>query len=401
MACMILSMSPIAQGDTTETPSTQQWVGVWGAPPAFPNGPSVEMEVIRQTVRLSLGGEALRIRLSNELGSSPLAIASAHVAMPGRTLGSIDPATDHALTFGGQRSVLIQPGMPMLSDPLTLKTDALQDIVISMFVTRQTGPTATHPTGAATTFMSDASDDVAASTLKQATTSSARFFLSEVEVKRSGAQTVVALGDSITDGYRSTSDQNHRWPDFLAERITKADRPIAVVNAGISGNRILFDLPYAEFGPSALARLDRDVLSVSGVRTIVLLESINDIGTPGVSGIREQAVSAADIIAGMGQIITRAHTHGIRVIGATLTPFMGTGMGYDSVEGEAKRQAVNRWIRDAHQFDGVVDFDAALRDPKRPDHLASMFDSGDHLHPNDAGYKKMADAVNLDMLSAQ
>lgn len=401
LACLTLSISPLARSDTPhgDAPFTQQWVGVWGAPPAFANGPSVEMEVIRQTVRLSLGGEALRIRLSNELGSAALAVASAHVAMPGRDPGSIDPATDQALTFGGHRSVLIQPGMPMVSDPLTLKTEALQDIVISMFITRQTGPTATHPTAAATTFVSDATSDVAAPTLKQATTSSARFFVSGVEVKRSGAQAVVTFGDSITDGYRSSIDQNHRWPDFLAERLSKAGRPIAVVNAGISGNRILYDLPYAEFGPSALARLDRDAFSVPGVRTIVLLESINDIGTPGESGLLEQTVSAADIIAGMGQIITRAHAHGIRVIGATLTPFAGPDIGYYSPGGEAKRQAVNRWIRDSHQFDGVVDFDTALRDPKRPDHLASMFDSGDHLHPNDAGYKRMADSVDLDMLS--
>jgi lysophospholipase L1-like esterase len=401
LACLlILSISPVAKGDTPrgDASSTPQWVGVWGAPPAFPNGPSVEMEVIRQTVRLSLGGEALRIRLSNELGSAPLAIASAHVAMPGSTLGSIDPATDHALTFGGQSSVLIQPGMPMVSDPLIVQTDALEDIVVSILVTRPTGPTATHRLGVATTFMSETEDNVAAPILKQATTSSARFFLSGIEVKRSGAHTVVAFGDSITDGYGSTLNQNHRWPDFLSERLKRAGRPIAVVNAGISGNRILHDVPLAAFGPSALARFDRDVLSVPGVRTIILLESINDIGEPGASDLPEQTVSAADIVAAIGQIIARAHSRGIRVIGATLTPFADTDGGYYSAEGETKRQAVNRWIREAQQFDGVVDFDLALRDPKRPDHLAPMFDSGDHLHPNDAGYKKMADSVNLDML---
>jgi lysophospholipase L1-like esterase len=360
------------------------------------------MAVIRQTVRLSLGGEALRIRLSNELGTSPLAIAAAHVALPGKTLGSIDPATDHALTFGGQRSVLIQPGMPMVSDRLLIKTDALQDIVVTMRITRPMGPTATHRLGVATTFLSETEDDIAAPSLKQATTSTARFFLSGIEVQTAGVQAVVALGDSITDGYASSLNQNHRWPDVLAERLHRAGRPIAVVNAAISGNRVLHDLPLVAFGPSALARLDRDVLSVPGVRMIILLESINDIGEPGASDLPEQTVSAADIIAGLGQIITRAHARGIRVIGGTLTPFAGTDEhGYYSAEGERKRQAVNRWIREGQQFDGVVDFDVALRDPNHADRLAPVFDSGDHLHPNDAGYKTMADAVNLDMLKVE
>jgi lysophospholipase L1-like esterase len=295
----------------------------------------------------------------------------------------------------------MQAGMPMLSDPLALKTESLEEIVVSMFVTRATGPAAAHPLAMATSFISDAGPaGVTAPKLEQVTPSSERLFLSQVEVQRPDAQAVVTLGDSITDGYGSTPDQNHRWPDYLAERLAKEHRPIAVVNAGISGNRILHDLPEVEYGPSALSRLDRDVLSVPGARTMILLESINDIGIPGNSVLPEQVVNAADIIAGMQQIIARAHAHGMRVIGGTLTPFAGaTYPGYYDAEAEAKRQTVNRWIRDAGVFDAVVDFDAALRDPNHPEQLMPAFDCGDHLHPNDAGYRKMGETVNLDVLA--
>ena len=376
------------------------WVGVWGAPPAQPTGPTVRMQIVRQVVRLSLGGQALRIRLSNELGAGAVAISSVHVALPGKELGSIDPTTDRILTFAGRESVLMQAGMPMLSDPLALRTESLQEIVVTLFVTRATGPVATHPLAMATSLISDAGPgSVTAPTLDKVTPSAARFFLSEIEVLRPNAQAVVALGDSITDGYGATPDQNHRWPDFLAERLAKEHRPIAVVNAGISGNRILHDLPEAEFGPSALSRFDRDVLAVPGARTLILLESINDIGLPGSSALPEQAVSAADIIAGMEQIIARAHAHGMRVIGGTLLPFAGAAYpGYYDAENEKKRQAVNRWIREAHAFDAVVDFDAAMRDPDHPEQLLAAFDCGDHLHPNDAGYRKMAETMNLDVL---
>ena len=192
---------------------------------------------------------------------------------------------------------------------------------------------------------------------------------------------------------------NHRWPDFLADRLARERRQIGVVNAGISGNRILHDVPLFECGPSALARLDRDVFSVSGISTVILLESINDIGLPGSLVLPEQIVSATDITAGMTQIIARAHAHGVRVVGATLLPFAGTLYpGYYDTEGENKRQAVNRWIRESHSFDGIVDLDAVMRDPLHLEHLAPAYDSGDHLHPNDSGYQKIADSVDLSLL---
>jgi len=378
-----------------------RWIGSWGASPAFPNGPEVVNQTVRQVVRLSLGGYSVRVRFSNELGTSPLVIGSARVARLGNEPGGIESATDHVLTFSGRPSITVPVGAPVVSDPVVLDIKSLDSLSISLFVPRATGPTATHPSGVATTYISDGGDTTAAITLPNPTTSTARFFISEVDVAADDpdAGTVVALGDSITDGGSSTVDANHRWPDVLAERLVAAHLPLGVVNAGIGGNRLLHDLPRAQFGPAVLARFDRDVLSVPGVRTLIFLESINDIGHPGSAGLSEQAVTADDIMAGMAQIIERAHAHGIRVLGATLTPFAGAHFpGFYSEEGEKKRQAVNRWIREGGAFDGVIDFDTAVRDPDRPDRIAAQYDAGDRVHPNDAGYRRMGEAVDLTLL---
>ncbi len=395
-------MLSAAGSAAAQSPSaTAHWVGSWGASPAFPTGPEITNETIRQVVRLSLGGGAVRVRFSNELGGAPLVIGAAHLARPGQAPGSVDPASDHALTFGGRPSVTIPPGAPALSDPVTLDVRALDSLAVSLFVPRDSGPSATHPLGRATAFRS-AGDHTAAATLPDAKTGPERFFLSGVEVDAPGAAAVVTLGDSITDGFGSTVDANRRWPDVLAERLAAAQTPIGVVDAGISGNRILHDLPEALFGPSALARFDRDVLSVPGVRTVILMESINDIGHPGSADLPDQKVSAEDITAGMRQLAERAHAHGIRILGATLTPYVGTIFpGYFTTAGEADRQAVNRFIREGGAFDGVIDFDAVVRDPARPDHIAAEYDFGDHLHPNDAGYRKMGEAVDLSLVSGK
>jgi len=262
------------------------WVGSWGASPAFANGPEITNQTIRQVVRLSLGGRAVRVRLSNEMGTSPLVIGSARIARPGQEPGSIDPATDHVLTFSGRPSITVPVGAPVLSDPVVLDVKSLDSLSISLYVPRETGPTATHPSGAATAYISDGGDATAATTLPNPTTSTARFFISDVDVAADepDAGTVVALGDSITDGGGSAIDANHRWPDVLAERLVAAHLSLGVVDAGIGGNRILHDLPRAQFGPAALARFDRDVLSVPGVRIVILLESINDIGYAAVNG---------------------------------------------------------------------------------------------------------------------
>ena len=383
-------------------PPAARWVGSWGADPALPNGPEVTNQTIRQVVRLSMGGSMVRIRISNELGTAPLVIGAAHLAKPGQGPGSIDPATDQVLTFGGRPSVTLPPGAPAVSDPVALDTKALDRLTISLFVPRDTGPTATHPLGRATAFLADGGDETMAATLSNPTTSSARFFLSGVDVQAAGGSAVVTLGDSITDGYGSTIDADRRWPDVLAERLSQAGIPLAVVDAGISGNRILHDVPEVQFGPAAIARLDRDVLAVSGVSTVILMESINDIGHPGSADLTDQKVSADDIIAGMRQIIDRAHGRGLRILGATLTPYADTVFpGYFSQEGEAARQAVNHFIREGGAFDGVIDFDAVVRDPARPDHIAAAYDFGDHLHPNDAGYRKMGESIDLNQLEAR
>lgn len=377
-----------------------RWVGSWGAPPAFPTGPSIANQTIRQIVRLSSGGRAVRVRLSNELGTSPLVIGSAHIARPGQTPGSIDSATDHVLTFGGRPSVTVPVGAPVLSDPVVIDAKPLESLSVSLFVPRVTGPTATHPFGAATAYLC-AGDATAAEMLPNPTTSTARFFVSDIDVaaEEPDAGTVVALGDSITDSSGTAVDANQRWADVLAERLAAAHVPLGVVNAGLVGNRLLHDMPEALFGPAALARLDRDVLSAPGVRTLILLESINDIGHPGGSGLPDQAVTADDIKAAMRQIIDRAHARGIKVLGGTLTPFADTTYpGFYSAEGEKTRQAVNAWIREGGAFDGVIDFDAAVRDPARPDHIAAQYDGGDHLHPNAVGNRKMAEAVDLELL---
>lgn len=396
VALLALAGPALAQG----ADAAPHWVGAWGASPAFPVGPEINNQTIRQVMRLSLAGHAVRVRLSNEMGTTPLVIGAAHLARPGSAPGSIDASTDRVLTFGGRPSVTLPPGAPALSDPVTLEVAALDSLAVSLFVVRDTGPSATHPLGRATAYLSESGDQTAAAALANPKTSTERFFVSGIEVQQEGAGAVVTLGDSITDGYGSTLDANRRWPDVLAERLQQAGRPLSVVDAGISGNRVLHDLPEAAFGPAALARFDRDVLSVPGVRTVIIMESINDIGHPGSGGLVDQTVTAADITAGLHQIADRAHAHGLRVLGATLTPYADTVFpGYFTPEGEAKRVAVNTWIRDSKTFDGVIDFDAVVRDPARPDHIQAQYDFGDHLHPNDAGYRKMGEAVDLTLLT--
>ncbi|MGO1078096.1 SGNH/GDSL hydrolase family protein [Inquilinus sp. CA228] len=377
------------------------WIGSWGASPAFPVGRELNNSTVRQLVRLSAGGSHVRVRFTNETGTEPLVIGAATIARPGNAPGSIDPASSKALTFSGATSITVPPGAPAISDPIDLAVSPLDSLSISLFVSRWTGPSVVHPLGVETTWISTAGDSTTAPTLPDPTATSMRYLLSRVEVAAEG-DTVVTLGDSITDGYGSGTGANRRWPDILAERLVKAGGSAAsgpvvgVVNSGISGNRILHDLPEQMFGPSALSRFDRDVLSVPGVRWVVIMEGINDIGHSGSAGLPEQAVSADEIIGGLRQLVARAHGVGLKAYCATLTPYEGTVFAnYYSAEGETKRQAVNQWIRTGKGCDAVIDFDSVLRDPAKPSTLKAEFDEGDHLHPNAAGYEAMANSVDL------
>jgi lysophospholipase L1-like esterase len=377
----------------------ENWISTWGCAPAFAIGEEISHQTIRQFARISVGGKQVRIRLSNETGTQPLVIGTAHLAIAGREHGSIDPASDHTLTFGGSTSVSIPPGAPVLSDPVAFEVEPLTILAISLYITRRTGSTVIHPFAIQTAYLSELGDQTAATIIPNATTTSEHYFLTRIEVNPSNEQaaTIVALGDSITDGRGSTLDANRRWPDRLAERLHEQGQLLGVEDAGIAGNRILHDLPEVISGPSTLSRFDRDVLSVAGAKFVIVLQGVNDIEHPAFEDLPEQEVSADQIIGGLKQLIARAHGRHLKIFGATLLP--DEGAAFYSMEAEAKRKAVNEWIRTGKAFDAVIDFDATVRDPDHPTRLRPEYDSGDHGHPNDAGYKAMADSIDLKLFA--
>jgi lysophospholipase L1-like esterase len=395
----ILALTAAPSSSATQT--ADHWVGTWAtsaqsldptkAPPNAAPPPAFADATLRQIVHVSIGGQQIRVRFSNEFGSGPLVISSAHVALSVGP-GAIKPESDKALTFDGQPSVSIPPGAPMVSDPLDFNLASLSDVVISIHLTSVPDIITTHPGSRATSYL-QTGDAVSVADLSQALHFDRWYFLSGIDVMASNSSAaVVTFGDSITDGAQSTTNANARWPDELARRLqaNKKTASIAVLNEGIGGNRLLHDMT----GANALARLDRDVLAQSGVRWIIILEGINDIGGITLATQRhELPPSAEDVIAAYEQIIARAHAHNIRVYGATILPFEGAH--YYSADGETERQKVNNWIRTSGKFDAVIDLDAATRDAKDPAHLIPIADSGDHLHPPDAGYKLMGDTVDL------
>jgi lysophospholipase L1-like esterase len=293
------------------------------------------------------------------------------------------------VTFGGRPTITIAAGALAVSDPVRLDVAALQEVSVSIYLRGNSEKLTIHELGLQTAYISPKGDFTASATLPVARTSLSRYLLSAVEVLAStGGDAIVTLGDSITDGFQSTVDANRRWPDFLAERLRALTRrnPISVVNQGISGNRLLHD----NVGPSALERFDRDVIAQPGVRWIIVLLGINDIGVPA-----PVAVTADDIIGAHKQLIARAHDAGLKIYGCTLTPFEKTYPGYYTPEKEITRATVNQWIRTSGAFDAVIDFDRAVRDPDHPTRMLPAYDSGDHLHPNDRGYQTMAAAVDF------
>jgi lysophospholipase L1-like esterase len=378
-----------------------RWLATWSpsyfAAPAPPPRDSLDRvptyvdRTIRQVVHTTLGGESVRIRLTNENGERPLVIGAAHIAV--RDSGAaVKSATDRPITFGGQATVTLRPGAVVVSDPVNLRVPALGDLAVSLWLRDTIRATTRHPAAYQTNYISAHGDFTAAANFAPDTTIRQWLWLAGIDVTNASATgVIVAFGNSITDGTGSTADANSRWPDVLARRLLGSkEPPKAVVNAGIGGNRVLS--PNA--GPSALARFDRDVLMQPGVTHVVLLEGINDLGRGTGTPDARDSLTAQDIIFGYSQLISRAHERGLVIIGATLTPIGGMGRATNATV-DAKRRAVNEWIRTSHAFDGVIDFEAVTRDPSQPDRFLPAFDSGDHLHPSDAGYKAMGEAIDL------
>jgi lysophospholipase L1-like esterase len=387
--------APVSRRAPTPGP---QWVGTWMASPQLveprnlPPAPGLAGSTLRQVVHVSVGGPRVRVRFSNTFGGSPLAVATAHIA---RSLGggAIDSASDRALTFGGLPSIVIMAGAMATSDPIDDAIPPFGDLAVSIQVAAAPTEVTGHP-GSRTTSYLQSGNWVTAGALPDAVRTEHWYILCGIDVTSVGPATaIVTLGNSITDGRGSGTDRNNRWPDNLAQRLQgdPRTRQVAVLNAGIGGNMVL----EGGLGPPALTRLDRDVFERDGVRWLIVLEGVNDIGaarTPGAA-----ATVASSLIQGYQQIIARARAHGLRVYGATILPFGGSF--YDDAEREAARQAVNQWIRTGGAWDAVIDFDAAMRDPANVHRLLPEADSGDHLHPGEAGYRIMAAMIDLELFT--
>jgi len=398
----------------TQSPNDNQWVGSWScspvppltqAPPLPPGmkppegdslftiPPPVANATVRMIVRGTAGGDKVRIRVSNFYGKTPLQVGAAHIAM--REAGSgVKAGTDRTLTFGGQPSITVSPGAIALSDPVAINIPPNTDIAVSLFFPEATPEKRTVHFDAVEDAYIVPGDATGRAKFESARSAKWAYFLVGVDVSGAANRgTIVAIGDSITDG------GSRRWPALLAARLSMQKKNYGVLNQGIAGNRILGhgeDDFSAIFGVNALARLERDVFGQPNVKYLILYEGINDIGQPGVFGNPNPPVTPGQVIAGMRQVIARAREHGLVVYGATLAPFEGTVLpGYYTPEKETTRQAVNQWIRAAKEFDGFFDFDKALQDPAHPTRLKPEYDSGDHLHPSDAGEKAMSEAIDL------
>ena len=418
-----LAAAPLAAQAEAEG---EHWVGTWATalvprnapqPPQLANPPTASMggfvpipvlnpgvhfndQTLRQIVHTSVGGDRARVVFSNVFGTKPLAIGAASVAIR-REEAAVVPSTVQALQFDGRSSTTIPAGAVVVSDPVALDVPALSDLAIDLYLPGDTAmwgsPVTAHQRGEQTNYVSSTGNHAGVTDLPVETETESWFFLARVEVDAAPATgVVVALGDSITDGYGSTRDAHSTWPDHLARRFRAAGIDMAVLNVGIGGNRVL-----SGGSTSALARFDRDVLSQTGVTHVIVLQGINDIGLPGIGRSGDPPPSAEELIAGHRQLIVRAHARGLEIYGATLTPFEGTTIpGYWTAEGEVTRQRFNQWIRTSGEYDGVIDFDAATLDPTTPLRFLPRYDYGDHLHPGDAGYEAMANAVDLDLFKA-
>lgn len=361
-------------------------------PPQIPPTPTtLEDQTVRMVIMPTIGGGVFRLQFSNAMGGEPLHIGRAQLAKSAGS-GTIVPRTDRAVRFGGMPTVTVPPGAIAISDPVSLDVAPFELLAVSLHLPVKTTVNTLHPLGLRQTYIAKG-DRSSAALLEGAETNRSYFWLTGLEVLAPGnAGTIVAFGDSITDGFATTPDAGRAWPDLLAGRLQQdaRTRHLSVINMGISGNRVRRD----GAGLSALARFDRDVLARPGVRWVILLEGINDINFAAIPGMpASEGVTADELIAAYAQFVDRARLHGIKVMGATIAPTEGLWL--YSEKTEALRQAVNRWIRSSGKFDAVVDFDAALRDPARSTRLNPAYNPGDHVHPNDAGNAAMAAAIDV------
>lgn len=402
----LIALLMLASASNAAAQERPHWVAAWATSQLVPSGDNVVPEAdltdatLRQIVRVTLAGPQLRVRFSNAFGSEPLVIDAASVARtPSNAAARIDSTTLRRLTFAGKPRVTIPAGADYLSDPVALSVTAGTDLAISIHLAQAPDRQTAHPGSRATSYFARG-NQVEAADLPDAKTASRWLVIGGVEVDAPRGSALVVLGDSITDGYGVAADTNTRWPDFLKARMA-ADpktRDIAVLNAGIGGNRLRLD----GLGPNALARFEREVLSVPGVSHVIVLEGVNDLGTltrEAPATPEKHAALVEEMIGVLAQIVARARAHGIKAIGATILPYGASAYYHPDAANEADRQAVNAWIRAPGNFDGVIDFDAALRDPARPSYLQKSLDN-DGLHPSIAGYKAMADAVPLALFSA-
>jgi len=412
----VFSICCLAQWiQSQEKTKGNHWVSAWTTSlflstplPGFPAESPITDKTVRVVTRPTIGGKQLRVRLSNEFGIAPLTIAAAHIALTDHD-SRIQPATDHVLTFGGNPKITIPAGAPAFSDPVEIAVKPFAEVSISLYVPGPVATVSSHLQSLHDSYFAGPGDMTSMQDLPNPDTKRPAYFVSGIDIWAPyNTGTTVAFGDSITEGAGRKSGQYIDYPDQLAKRLAEqGETTIAVVNQGIGGNRILHDVT----GSSALSRFDRDVLSLPGTTCMIVLLGINDIGfprvrMPGAKGTEakegpfaSQAVSADELIVGLQQIIDRARAHGIKVFGATLTPFEGTNV-YDE-SGEAIRQAVNTWIRSTDAFDAIIDFDKVIREPEHPARVRQEYDSGDHIHPSAAGYKAMADLIPLNLLGGK
>lgn len=379
------------------------WIASWGASQQIPEAenalPSEDLRdaTVRQILHLSAGGRALRVHLSNAFGTEALHFTSVHIARAlSASSSAIDVASDRALTFAGGADATVLPGAELVSDPVEFAVTGLLDVAVTFYLEWPPARESGHP-GSRTTSYYQHGNAVSAANLSEPKRVEHWYQISEIDVQAApGAATVVALGDSITDGHGATTNGNDRWTDVLARRLQASPetRNIGVSNQGIAGNHLLTD----GLGPNALARFDRDALAPAGVRWVIVFEGVNDLGglaRDGEVSPAEHAAQVQRVLSAYQQIIARAHAHGLHVYGATITPYMGSSYYHPGPRSESDRQVVNQWIRAAGHFDAVIDFDNVLRDPEHPERLLPGYDCGDHLHPSPVGYKAMGNAVSL------